>query len=192
MDFVVRESPQSILAENYRQISTNLLKALSDDVGGVIGIFSAMPESGVTTIISNLASSVKVVGKGVLVIDTNFRKPGVARMFGVSEDAPGLSDVLAGNAEFNNVIQTSAFGIDVINAGQGRMIELLNTSKMSEVMDMARENMTSLSSILLQLVLQLKRLSLRIESTPRSCCPRDARPARSYHSTCWTTFSAKR
>lgn len=139
VDFVVRESPQSILAENYRQISTNLLKSLSDDVGGVIGIFSAMPESGVTTIISNLASSVKVVGKRVLVIDTNFRKPGVARMFGVSEDAPGLSDVLAGNAEFNNVIQTSAFGIHVINAGQGRMIELLNTSKMSEVMDMARE-----------------------------------------------------
>ncbi len=139
VDFVVRESPQSVLAENYRQISTNLLKALSDDIGGVIGIFSAMPESGVTTIISNLASSAKVVGKKVLVIDTNFRKPEVARIFGVSEDVPGLSDLLSGKAEFNNVIQSSAYSIDVINAGQGRMIELLNTSKMSEMMDMARE-----------------------------------------------------
>ena len=139
VDFVVRESPQSALAENYRQISTNLLKALSDDIGGVIGIFSAMPESGVTTIISNLASSAKVVGKKVLVIDTNFRKPEVARIFGVSEDVPGLSDLLSGKAEFNNVIQSSAYSIDVINAGQGRMIELLNTSKMSEMMDMARE-----------------------------------------------------
>ncbi len=139
VDFVVRESPQSVLAENYRQISTNLLKALSDDIGGVIGIFSAMPESGVTTIISNLASSAKVVGKKVLVIDTNFRKPEVARIFGVSEDVPGLSDLLSGKAEFNNVIQSSAYGIDVINVGQGRMIELLNTSKMSEMMDMARE-----------------------------------------------------
>ena len=139
VDFVVRESPQSILAENYRQVATNLLKAFSDDAGGVVGIFSAMPASGVTTIITNLASSVKVVGKRVLVIDTNFRKPGLALMFGVSEDAPGLSDILSRNAEFNNVIQTSAYGIDVINAGQGRMIELLNTSKMSEVMDMARQ-----------------------------------------------------
>jgi capsular exopolysaccharide synthesis family protein len=138
-EFVVRELPQSVLAENYRQVSTNLLKSLSDDVGGVVGVFSAMPESGVTTIISNLASSVKVVGKRVLVIDTNFRKPGVARMFGASEDALGLSDMLAGNAEFNNVIQTTSYGIDIINAGQGRMIELLNTSKMSEVMDMARQ-----------------------------------------------------
>ena len=138
-EFVVRESPQSILAENYRQVSTNLLKSLSDDVGAIVGVFSAMPESGVTTIISNLASSVKVVGKRVLVIDTNFRKPGVARMFGVSEDASGLSDMLAGNAEFNNVIQTTSYGIDIINAGQGRMIELLNTPKMSEVMDMARQ-----------------------------------------------------
>ena len=138
-EFVVRESPQSILAENYRQVSTNLLKSLSDDVGAIVGVFSAIPESGVTTIISNLASSVKVVGKRVLVIDTNFRKPGVARMFGVSEDASGLSDMLAGNSEFNNVIQTTSYGIDIINAGQGRMIELLNTPKMSEVMDIARQ-----------------------------------------------------
>lgn len=167
-EFVVRELPQSVLAENYRQVSTNLLKSLSDDVGGVVGVFSAMPESGVTTIISNLASSVKVVGKRVLVIDTNFRKPGVARMFGASEDALGLSDMLAGNAEFNNVIQTTSYGIDIINAGQGRMIELLNTSKMSEVMDMARQNMTSFSSTPPQLALQLKRLSWRIESTLRS------------------------
>lgn len=139
VEFVVRDSPQSILAENFRQTSTNLLKSLSESDGGIVGIFCAMPESGVGAIITNLASSVKVVGKSVLVIDTNFRKPGVAQAFGVSEDALGLSDLLSGNAEFGSVIQTSHHGIDVINAGQGRMIELLNTAKMSEVLDIARQ-----------------------------------------------------
>ncbi len=138
VDFVVRESTQSILAENFRQVSTNLLKALADHEGGVVGVFSAMPEAGVTSIISNLASSAAVVGKRVLVIDANFRKPGAARMFGVSEDLPGLSDVLAGGADFASVVQKSAYGIDVMGAGQGRMIELLNTEKMTEVLNLAR------------------------------------------------------
>ena len=65
VEFVVREFPQSVLAENLRQISTNMLKAISDDVGGVVAVFSAMPEAGVTKIITNLASSAKVVGKRV-------------------------------------------------------------------------------------------------------------------------------
>ena len=139
VEFVVREFPQSVLAENLRQISTNMLKAISDDVGGVVAVFSAMPEAGVTKIITNLASSAKVVGKRVLVIDANFRKPGVANVFGVLQDAPGLSDVLAGTIAFDQSIQTSAYGIDVISAGQGRMIELLNTEKMANVMDQVRQ-----------------------------------------------------
>ncbi len=138
LDFVVRESPQSVLAENFRQVSTNVLKATSDQPGCITGVFSAMPESGVTSIITNLASSARVVGKRVLVIDANFRRPGLAKMFGVLETSPGLSDVLAGNALFADAIQHSTHGIDVMSAGQGRMIELLDTIKMTEVATQAR------------------------------------------------------
>ena len=139
MAFVVRESPQSVLAENFRQTSSNLLKATADQKSVVVGVFSGMPQAGVTSILTNLASSAKVVGKRVLVIDSNFRHPGVATAFGASEDVGGLSDVLAGTVDFANAIQTTAHGVDVMSAGRGRMIELLDTVKMSQVIDQARE-----------------------------------------------------
>lgn len=139
VDFVVRDASQSMLAESFRQISTNLLKAIADQGCAVVGVFSAMPESGVTGIITNLASSATVVGKRVLVIDCNFRRPGVAKVFDVSMDIGGLSDVLGGHASFDSVVQRNAYGIDVINAGQSRMIELFDTAKLTEVFTVARE-----------------------------------------------------
>ena len=139
VDFVVRDAPQSMLAESLRQISTNLMKAIADQGGTVVGVFSAMPESGVTSVITNLASSATATGKRVLVIDSNFRRPGVAKAFGVGEDCQGLGDVLSGRASFDSVVQKSAFGIDIIHAGQSRVIELFDTMKLTETFNTARE-----------------------------------------------------
>ncbi len=138
VDFVVREAPQSSMAESFRQISTNLAKALQDHDRKVVGIFSAMPHAGVTSIISNLASSASVVGKRVLIIDANFRRPAVARLFSLPEHSPGFGDVLAGTVEFSSAVQPAGNGIFVLSAGTTRALELLDTAKATEVFDRAR------------------------------------------------------
>lgn len=137
--FVVRVSANSVLAESFRQSSINLSKALVEQGAKVVGVFSALPEAGATTTISNLAASARVLGKRVLVIDANFRRPALAHLFGVSEDASGLGEVLSGSAQFAAAIQTSAHGIDVLTAGQIRSLELFDSDQMARVMDFARE-----------------------------------------------------
>lgn len=138
VQFVVREAPQSMLAESFRQVWTQLNKGLTERDSKVVGVFTAMPEAGASTIITNLAASGMAVGKRVLVIDANFRKPSIATQFGLSEEAYGLSDLLAGQAQFDDVVQRSSHGVDVIGAGVCRTIELIDTSKTDAVMTMAR------------------------------------------------------
>ncbi len=139
IEFVVRDAPQSAMAESLRQISTNLSKAIAEQDAKVVGLFSAMPEAGVTALIGNLALSAAVVGKRVLIIDANFRKPAVAHAFGLSEASQGFGDLLAGAADFASVIQSAGRGIDVMPAGTTRTLELLDTLKATEVLNRARE-----------------------------------------------------
>jgi Mrp family chromosome partitioning ATPase len=47
--------------------------------------------------------------------------------------------VLAGNCALAEVIQRSATGIEVVGAGQSHMIELLDTLRMTEVMNTMRD-----------------------------------------------------
>ncbi|MSR69571.1 MAG: hypothetical protein EXS17_04415 [Phycisphaerales bacterium] len=139
VEFVVRDAPQSAMAESLRQISTNMSKAIDGQDAKVVGVFCAMPEAGVTAIISNLASSAAVVGKRVLIIDANFRKPAVARCFALSEQSQGFGDVLAGTVDFSNAIQTAGRGIDVMVAGNTRTLEMFDTLRATEVFNSARE-----------------------------------------------------
>jgi len=139
VSFVVREAPQSALAESLRQVSTNLIKNLADQGGSVVGVFSALPGAGATAIITNLASSAQVIGKRVLVVDANFRRPGLCTAFSLAEGGRGLGDVLAGNCTLADVIQRGAGGIEVVGAGQSHMIELLDTLRMTEVMNAMRD-----------------------------------------------------
>ena len=139
VSFVVRESPQSALAESMRQVSTNIIKNLADQGGSVVGVFSALPGAGATAVITNLASSAIVIGKRVLVVDANFRRPGLCTAFGLAEGGLGLGDVLAGKSTLQDIVQHSSSGVDVVGAGQSHLIELLDTLRMTEVMNAMRE-----------------------------------------------------
>lgn len=139
VQFVVREAPQSMLAESFRQVWTQVSKAIADGDAKTIGIFAAMPEAGGSSIITNLASSALAVGRRVLVIDANFRKPSAATQFGASEESMGFSDLLAGTVQFDQVVQHSGHGIDVICAGVCRTIELIDTRRTAEVLSRARD-----------------------------------------------------
>jgi len=76
----------------------------------------------------------------VLVIDANFRRPGVHRVFGVQE-SPGLADVLGKQADYAACVQSSGTtNLDVMTAGskEQRVLERLSTEAMGEVLAQAR------------------------------------------------------
>lgn len=136
----VRENPAGVIAESVRQIRTNLIKTFTQRGHKALLVVGGMPGSGASSLISNLASSLAAIDMRVLVIDGNFRRPAMHKVFGVSE-GPGLGEALMGTAPFADVVQsTDEPGLDVLTAGApgNRIFERLTTSSMSRVLDEAR------------------------------------------------------
>lgn len=82
-----------------------------------IMVTSAQPGEGKTTTIANLAIAFAQAGLSVLLIDGDMRKPNVHHVFRL-ENRYGLSSLLNGQAELNEVIQPiNVNRLDVITAG---------------------------------------------------------------------------
>jgi capsular exopolysaccharide synthesis family protein len=147
-------APKSTIAESYRALRTGVEFIAAERQMKTIAIASSSMREGKTTIACNLAMASAQIGKKVLLIDTDLRKPMVNVMFGIERE-PGLSDVILGNYNWDEVIKTdtdimmgkmgmqdittTAPGIDNLNILTSGLIppntsELLNSSKMSEVL----------------------------------------------------------
>ncbi len=92
----LRKRP-SVLAEAFRSTLASILySGDNDNRPRVIAITSANPREGKTTISCNLAVVVAEIGRRVLLVDGDLRRPRLHDIFKVS-NASGLSDLLAGS-----------------------------------------------------------------------------------------------
>jgi capsular exopolysaccharide synthesis family protein len=86
---------------------------------------------------SNLALACAAASERVLLIDANFRRPAVHKVFKLTE-GPGLGDVLSGQATFEQVVRPGVCSnLDVIAAGTpaGRTLpERLSSDAMARVL----------------------------------------------------------
>lgn len=134
-ELVVREHPNSVLAESYRQAVTAMCRSIELNGYQSVLFFSAMPGAGNTTSLTNVACVLAAMGKRVCVVDGDFRRPRLAEAFGVDEQADGMGDVLCQSASLDDVIQ-DADGISVISAGTpaNRVVERLGNSSLESVL----------------------------------------------------------
>ncbi len=111
-----KKSPLPSLAqESLRTLRTNLLLRCGEHDQTIV-LTSARPGEGKTTISANLARSLTGIGKRVLLIDADLRRPAVHRFFGIS-NARGLVDVLKGAATPEQVWQEIKRGPTVLTSG---------------------------------------------------------------------------
>jgi len=101
---VVRNDPRSPLAEAFRTLRTNLQFLSFEAEGRSFVVTSAMPAEGKSTSAANLAIALAETGAAVLLVDADLRRPRVAELLGV-EGAVGLSDLLVGRVELEDVVQ---------------------------------------------------------------------------------------
>lgn len=135
------EKPEGIVAESYRQIRANVLKACQNKGLRTVLVSSGLPGSGTSTAVSNLAASAAGVDLRVLVIDANVRRPSQHSIFGVQE-GPGLADVLRGTASTSSaIVATSIPNVSILPAGRDRkgIHERFGTPAMVGVLNDARE-----------------------------------------------------
>lgn len=126
-------------AEDYRQLRTNLQFLNVDEPPTVIMVSSAVPSEGKTTIVVNLALALVDAGRSVTVVEADLRRPKVTRYMGLIGGA-GLTSILAGNADIEDVVQTYREGLNVVGAGPlpPNPGELLGSSQMAAVVEKLR------------------------------------------------------
>jgi capsular exopolysaccharide synthesis family protein len=101
---IMSEDPQSSFAEAVRHLRTNLRYVDVDQELQVMVITSSVESEGKSTTAVNLALAFARAGQRVLLIEADLRRPKVSDYLGI-EGAVGLSNVLAGLAEYDDVVQ---------------------------------------------------------------------------------------
>lgn len=135
-----RDRPKGVLAESFRQMRSTVAKRMSASDHRTLLVIAGMPGSGATSTVANLAVAFATADKKVLMIDANFRRPALHRVFGLQE-SPGLGDILGKSRDFKESVQaTSTPNLDLLTAGskEHRVFERLATESLSEVLAQAR------------------------------------------------------
>lgn len=131
---------KSVLAESFRQTRSSLARRMNAAGHRSLAIVPAMPGSGATTIATNLATCCAKSDMRVILIDANFRRPKLHKIFNIN-DGPGLGDVLADQTlDFDSIAQTTdVSNLRVITAGSQelRSSERLSTTAFSDLITYA-------------------------------------------------------
>jgi tyrosine-protein kinase Etk/Wzc len=103
----VIENPKSALSESFRSIRTALRYFTKESDHSVIAITSTISSEGKTFISINLAAITALLGKKVLLVGLDLRKPRIHKILGI-DNSEGLSTYLIGNSEYDEVIKETS------------------------------------------------------------------------------------
>jgi succinoglycan biosynthesis transport protein ExoP len=121
-------SSQSVLAESFRSLRTNLqFSALENNIKTIV-VTSATPLEGKTVVAGNLAIAMAQGGLKTLLVSTDLRKPTLYKLFGL-DASPGLTDFLLGNGDYSETIKT----VTDLMMGKMGVDEIMLTSGMDNL-----------------------------------------------------------
>ena len=119
---VVRENTNDMMEETFRTLRTNLSFVVKRSEK-VLLCTSMIPGEGKTFISTNLGMSMALMGRKVLVVGLDIRKPRLAKLFGLTTGHHGLTTYLAGEDSSDEFLREQIFNsgmhanLDVLPAG---------------------------------------------------------------------------
>lgn len=133
--------PKSPISEQYRTIRTNIQYSSIDDELKVLMVTSSGPSEGKSTTAANLAVVFSQLGKKVLLVDADLRKPTVHRTFGVN-NLFGFTTVLTKQATLaSSVLDTEEKDLYILTSGPipPNPAELISSKSMDQFIEEAKE-----------------------------------------------------
>lgn len=129
-------------SEAFRSLSTNLQLMTLDKTVHALTISSSSPNEGKTTVSINLAQTLALMGRKVLLVDTDLRRPSLHRRLGLTNEY-GLMDVIVSDADLQAIIQPSLISPNLFVLTSGAIPPdpptVLASSVMSAFHQQARE-----------------------------------------------------
>ena len=91
---ILREKPNSSLAESIRNLRTSILFSNVDRPPQVIMFSSSVPREGKSTTSMLMALTSRQMGKSAVIVDCDLRMPALSKVLNVEDDQPGLLAVI--------------------------------------------------------------------------------------------------
>lgn len=138
LEKIAHIQPQAIISEAYRQVRTSLFFSAPASELKTILITSSSAECGKTTTAVNLALTLSAEGKRILLVDANFRRPALNRLFPAEGPPRGLSNILVGQVSAADAIHASGYeGLDIVDTGPTppNPAVLLNNERMRKFLE---------------------------------------------------------
>ncbi|MBP1135070.1 capsular exopolysaccharide synthesis family protein [Arthrobacter sp. PvP023] len=133
----------SAMAEALRELRTNLSFLDVDQPPRIIVVTSSMQSEGKSTVTANLAVTMAAAGENVVVVDGDLRRPTLVDVFNLVPGV-GVTDVLTGTAELEDVLQPWGAMPNLSVLGSGRVppnpSELLGSRAMKNMLNALAEN----------------------------------------------------
>ncbi len=136
LDMIVVNDPYNPISEAYRILSANIQLITDRSKERIILITSAHSGEGKSVTASNIACAYAKMGKKVLLIDADIRRPSLHNRFNL-ENNKGLSDYLKGETNFSGITQhiRRVEGLFVITGGEQNNdpVSLLSNGRMEHL-----------------------------------------------------------
>lgn len=136
---IVITGGRTSIDESYNRLKDNILY-FGAEGKKIIQVESTISGEGKTSVVCNLAVSLSYNHKKVLVIDLDFRDPGIEKVFGIKEKT-GLSDCILDGINLEEIITTTDLGVDVITVGREihNSSYVLDSKKFAEIIANLKE-----------------------------------------------------
>lgn len=140
----VFENQNNLMSETFRNIRTNLLFMLENDKK-VILVTSTVSGEGKSFMSANLAISLSLLGKKVVIVGLDIRKPGLNKVFNLPNKEKGITQYLV-NAESDlmSLVQPSEISKNMYILTGGRVppnpTELLARDGLDKAIDILKKN----------------------------------------------------
>jgi len=156
---IIFSDPKSPIAEAFRTLYTNIEFSDIEATSKSILFTSTSMQEGKSIVVSNSAIAAARMGKKVLLIESDLRKPIIHSVFGLHRE-PGLTNFLLGSASFSEIIRgttdillgamdpkviSKTWGIEnlhIITSGPlpPNPTELFNSKRFLEFLEIAKKN----------------------------------------------------
>jgi capsular exopolysaccharide synthesis family protein len=141
---VIEAGKRSFIAEEFRKIRVSLHFLGIDKTHKKILVTSSIPGEGKSFIAANLGISQALTGKKVVLVDIDLHNPGLGKVFGKTPDDIGVSDFLAGDAGFDEIIKQVPEHENLFFVSSGSLYEspseLLLNEKIEELVNHLEAN----------------------------------------------------